>query len=431
MPESSIKLPAWVQVRKSLLSQEKIDRLLSIKPEEVNKPLLLELFSRRATKLDNGTYKVDEPYMHPTQEFILPANTLVNQPTTQLTTAGLYIYNMHIIAPCFGEMIPYINEPVNSKVNERVLKTIASALLNKKISTKNYKLYNNRLTRLASCCGFLMDGLSEDLITPNPVVEKAKRELFEKYKDEIKKNNSTLYVDKIENKLLEIAENELKMSPNYTLYQKGGKPSFSNNYKNNMLTVGPLMDPITGKYIIATNSYDEGVNLESFAVACNKAIYASYNRGVKTQDGGAMTKYLYALMHSIQSGKTGSDCRSTKYRDVLLTKKNVDKYLYRYIWTGKVKDGRHELLELTDDNINDYIGKVIKLRSPMYCKTPGNTICSVCLGSMFERMGLKNIGLTTTTPSSVIMNKSMKAMHDISVKLADIDLYKYIKKVKD
>ena len=101
-----LKLPAWVQVRKSLLSKDNIDRLLSIKPEEVNKPLLLELFSRRATKLDNGSYKVDEPYMHPTQEFILPANTLVNQAATVLTTAGLYIYNMHIIAPCFGTMIP-------------------------------------------------------------------------------------------------------------------------------------------------------------------------------------------------------------------------------------------------------------------------------------------------------------------------------------
>lgn len=427
-----LKLPAWVQVRKSLLSKDKIDRLLSIKPEEVNKPLLLELFSRRATKLDNGSYKVDEPYMHPTQEFILPANTLVNQAATVLTTAGLYIYNMHIIAPCFGTMIPYINEPVNGKVLGKISKTIATALLDKKISPQNYKLYNNRLTRLASCCGFLMDGLSEELITPNPVVEKAKKELFEKYKDEIKKNNSTLYVDKIENKLLEIAENELKMSPNYTLYQKGGKPSFSNNYKNNMLTVGPLMDPITGKYIIATNSYDEGVNLETFAVACNKAIYASYNRGVKTQDGGAMTKYLYALMHSIQSGKPGSDCKSTKYRDVLLTKKNFDKYVYRFIWNGKKdKDGNNIIIELTEDNIDEYIGKVIKLRSPMYCKVPGNTICSVCLGSVFERMGLKNIGLTTTTPSSVIMNKSMKAMHDISVKLADIDLFKYIKKVKE
>ena len=427
-----LKLPAWVQVRKSLLSKEKVERLLSIKPEEVNKPLILELFSRRATKLENDTYKVDEPYMHPTQEFILPANTLVNQPNTLLTTAGLYVYNMHIIAPCFGTMIPYVNEPVDGKVNGKISNTIASALLNKKISTANYKLYNNRLTRLASCCGFLMDGLSEDLIIPNPAVEKAKKELFEKYKDEIKKNNSTLYVDKIEKKLLEIAENELKMSPNYTLYQKGGKPSFSNNYKNNILTVGPLMDPITGKYVISKNSYDEGVDLETFAVACNKAIYASYNRGVKTQDGGAMTKYLYALMHSIQSGKRGSDCRTTKYRDVLITKKNSDKYLYRYIWTGKKdKDGSHVLLELDESNINEYVGKVIKLRSPMYCKHSGNTICSVCLGTVFERMGLKNIGLTTTTPSSVIMNKSMKAMHDISVKLADIDLYKYIRKVND
>lgn len=38
-----LKIPAWVQVRKSLLSKEKVERLLSIKPEDVNKPLILEL----------------------------------------------------------------------------------------------------------------------------------------------------------------------------------------------------------------------------------------------------------------------------------------------------------------------------------------------------------------------------------------------------
>lgn len=430
MAENLIKAPEFAIIRKRMLNQEQIDRLLSIKSDEVNKVLLVELFSNKATKREDGTYSVEEPYMYPSQEFILPANTLPNNKETILTTAGLYIFNLHMISAAFGSIIPYINKTIDSKVKDELYDKLSTLIIEKKLQVKQFKVFQDRLSRLASSCGFLMDGLSKECLIPFPAVEKAKKELFEKYKDEIDKNNSSLYIEKIEKTLLEIARNELKQYTGYTMFQKGGKPDFGNNYKNNMVTVGPMPDLINGGRVICKNSYDEGLDLASFATHCNKAIYASYMRGVKTAEGGTMTKYLYALMHNVVAGPDGSDCKSDMYKEVLITKENKKNYIYRYIYEGKKNsNGDRIYTELTKENIDNYIGKTVKMRTPLFCRSSSNAICNVCLGNLYKNLGIKNIGLTTTRASSSIMYVEMKAMHNMSLKLKEINVFDYITKI--
>ena len=428
------KVPAFVYLRKRMLNEKQIEHLRSLNGDEITKVTILELFSRKAHKIeeDGGIrYEVDEPYMYPSNEFILPANSLPNQKETVLTTAGLYILNIHVIIPAFEDLIPYVNVTLDKKEKEKLVETISNLVLNKKISTEQFALYQDRLTRLASCSGFLVESMSAGLITPFPAVEKAKKELFEKYKDEINNNNITLYLNKIEKKLLEIAKNELKYDKSYTVFKKGGKPDFNNNYAKNMVCVGGMVDPVTGEYVIVKNSYNNGPDLKNYHVSCNKLIYGSYNRGVKTQYGGSLTKYLYRLMHAVVAAPDGSDCGSELYREVVLTKENKNNYRYRYIYEGKKdKNGKKLYTCLNDDIINDYIGKKVKLRSPMYCKQKGNEICNICLGDLYKKLEIKNIGLTSTRASASVMYVSMKAMHDVSIKDKAIDIFKFIKKVK-
>ena len=76
--------------------------------------------------------------------------------------------------------------------------------------------------------------------------------------------------------------------------------------------------------------------------------------------------------------------------------------LDRYIQKGK------SLVLLTPDNINSYIGKIVNLRSPMYCKD--NHICNKCAGELYYKMGIDNVGLISNVigTSMTTLEKIMK-----------------------
>jgi len=117
-----------------------------------------------------------------------------------------------------------------------------------------------------------------------------------------------------------------------------------------------------------------------------------------------------------------SDCGTKLLFEFLLTDKQYGKFKYRY-----VKDSSGKLVELNDDNKSQYIGKKVKMRSPLYCK--GDKICNKCAGNYFYKIGIKNIGLLTNTIGGTILNKSMKAFHDSTVHLATINIDDYIVQV--
>ena len=80
----------------------------------------------------------------------------------------------------------------------------------------------------------------------------------------------------------------------------------------------------------------------------------------------------------------GSDCGTVKTLTVTIPK-NTDDYGYRYI----VENGK--LKCLTPDIIGNYIGKEVKMRSPMYCLAK-DCICSKCAGENFYKLGKRAIG---------------------------------------
>jgi hypothetical protein len=67
-----------------------------------------------------------------------------------------------------------------------------------------------------------------------------------------------------------------------------------------------------------------------------------------------------------------------------------------------------------------YIGKRVKLRSPMYCK--GENLCNACAGNAFYNQGIKNVGLTTASIGSDFLNLLMKAFHDSTLSFVSIDV---------
>lgn len=116
-----------------------------------------------------------------------------------------------------------------------------------------------------------------------------------------------------------------------------------------------------------------------------------------------MTKQLLAAFQSEVLDEPGTDCHTKNTLDVLLTKKNSKDFLYRYI----VEGGKYVCL--TPEVINSYVGKTVKMRSPMMCK--GDKYCNICAGEMNYKLGNLNIGLGCAKISTTLQRLGMKKFH--------------------
>ena len=67
------------------------------------------------------------------------------------------------------------------------------------------------------------------------------------------------------------------------------------------------------------------------------------------------------------------------------------------------------------------------MRTNLFCRD--EDFCNVCAGDYFYDIGVHNIGNTSTKSSSTMMNKSLKAMHDVSMDVVTINPFDYITKI--
>ena len=101
----------------------------------------------------------------------------------------------------------------------------------------------------------------------------------------------------------------------------------------------------------------------------------------------------------------------------MLTPKNVKQYMYNNIIGTNGK-----LTELNSQNKDRFMNKRVKMRMAYLC--PHEKPCNACAGNFYYKLGIKNVGLTLMQVFSIYKNKSMKAFHDSTVQLTEIDTMK-------
>ena len=122
-------------------------------------------------------------------------------------------------------------------------------------------------------------------------------------------------------------------------------------------------------------------------------------------------------MQSETLGDPGSDCGSLGYLSIVIPQKGYDDFTYRYIIEG------NKLVCLTPDVITKYIGKKVKLRSPMYCIGVGKEkcLCNMCAGDLYYKLGKKHIGLLCSRPAETTKRLGMKKFHENLIKTNQIN----------
>ena len=394
------------------LSQEEVKELMDIVPGTVTLEMLRGYFA--------VFYGSDKPRFNTFDKFILKKDTWFNDSDVE-TTVGRYLANITMFPQPFLEKYGYQNETFKKGYLEKIEALMGNMVLNDEMSVEDYYSYINTGEWLGmSQTYYLSPTMDYDINIPIPEVIQLRDELFEKYKDGIRRGDSNV-ASKIEKEVLALAEKKIKEKGNaaYDFFASGvGK--FGNNYKKTSIMAGAIENPYTKKLDILKSNYIDGIDIKEFPKFTNLTIIGGYSRGVETMTSGYETKKINNAMQTLVLDDKDTDCGTKQYNRVTITKDTSVLFIDRYIIDG----GR--LVLLSSDNINKYIDKEVLLRSPMFCK--GDRICNKCAGELFYKLGVKNAGLLTSTLSGTLMNLSMKKFHDATVKFKKVDIEKYIKK---
>lgn len=390
-------------------SQKK--ELLSLKPDDITAEFMYDNMAHKTKKSEKFT--VIPPKYNTNDTFYLEKNEYFNTERV-LTNVGLFIYNKRIIEHCgFEKIVGYINTPIDAKVHKKIEATLVDALIEKKITPEQMAKYFNTYQWLAMQFNTIFAAsFTMDSITPKKNIIAERDKLLKDNKERIENGDIKVIID-IEDKLVKKAETELKGDPGMEMYDSGARASFDNAYKNCQIMKGAVYSQ--GKWHVIPNNYSEGLQKEDISSYANAMINGQYPKSVGTQTSGYLLKRLVAANQSVVADEPGSDCKTKHTLSVTITNDNKDLFIDRYI------DVNGKLVMLDKATIGKYIGKTVKLRSIMYCKSKTG-VCNKCIGERWYKIGIRNVGLSSMKVASTMLNLNMKKFHDANAKLYTIDI---------
>lgn len=405
-PSNGTKVSGWD------ITLEEKEWLLHLHRKDITAELM-EAMLADTSEVVNGKFKTIKSRFQPDDEFVLKPNECFNK-TEVRTNVGLLIFNKLLIEENFSGIVGYINTPINKKNQSQLEAKLSKALLNDKITVEQFRRYLDDTQWLAMQFNSILSGsFTMKTLKPNQKAIKVRDKLL-KDNDTAIKDGDVLTAVQIENEVKKIAREDLEGDPGMDLYDSGARGSFDNNYKSIALMKGPVFNPTTGRWDVVQSNFMEGIHKEEIPVYGNSVVTGAYPKAVGTQVSGYLSKQLTAAFQGIVLDKPGSDCHTKGYLDIVVTPWLKKDIMYSYMIEGD------RLVVLDDDNFDKYVGKRVKLRNPMFCI--GEKLCRACAGTMFDKLGIENIGLTTAKVSSTLLNLNMKKFHNSTASIHHIDL---------
>lgn len=366
-----------------------------------------------------GAFGDRPPKFHPYDFITIPPDSYgppnKRNKNSFVTTIGIWIFNKAFLEKDFFDLFGYFNKTIDDKTFNKINDKMSYALLEDKITLRQLMDYVEKTQKFQPYCNILAPSVTVNCMEIPKKIRKLKAELFKKYEKELAANDPVVS-QKIENILLDECKKILKDDEFMDLVRSGARLKWGNNFKNMYVFRGAVKesDPTKAGYAIIKSNFVEGISAEDYTDFANSLTGGPYSRAKKTEVGGAWEKMFVRAFQHLRVLPEGTDCGTKRYLTVKLDKNNIEDWIYSYVVEG------NNLVELTSDNLDKYIGKTVKLRYSGLCESKEG-ICSKCAGHLFNRIGMSEIGIASYQICSVIKNKSMKAFHDSTVKITDIE----------
>jgi len=327
------------------------------------------------------------------------------------TTAGLWVFNKLFIEP-LSDILGYINEPVTNDVLEDINNKLSYAILDDKITIRQLKNFIENTQVVMSCCSALASSHTKNIFTMQQLINKKKEELLSDPKIKAGIDSGDLAtVKSFEKTLIDTAKDILKDDPCLDMFESGARSTYGNNFMTMYLMKSTIKDT-SGNYHVITNSYIDGMDPKQYTQITDNGVLGSYARSCLTAKGGYLETLFKMSVAHLKLGPKGSDCGTKRYVVVDLDKKNKNDWMYSYMISSS-----GQLIELTPEVIDKYIGKKIHVRFSSLCEMEHGLICEHCAGTLFRRIGIDNIGLAGAIPMSSLKNYYMKQMHSNETKV--------------
>lgn len=325
------------------------------------------------------------------------------------TIIGCFIANYVMLASVIkNASVPYVKETWNIRKIEKILSNL---VLENKITVAQYLQYIEQGTKLAHCGEIFQPTMSErSIMVPKSILKR---------RDELIKEAGTTITDPvvasaIEKEVVALYKEYIGNDP-VAGYMESSKKSYNVHAKNMFLFIGAVSDfggDATDIQIVP-KSLSEGMSVENFAIQANSIRKGSYARGVETQEGGALTKWITRVFQDVRliPGDCGSKQGETLTFDKVIPPTS---FIGRYVISG------NSLTRITTDNVKSFEGKTVILRSPRFCNQPDG-LCTTCMGEIFKTLEITSPGQLAIAPTSAMMGAMMSAMHVESLEVLPID----------
>lgn len=363
---------------------------------------------------------VKDPLFKPSDKLELNPGDLPIVKKKETTTLGRYIFNYLFFCNILKDKPEVLNniEYINEMTGVGPVESIFNSLL------RENKIEVSYYGKFVDTCSFLQD-LSRIFtvvctpknITPPPGLDEVKKKLTKEYDDKYGKgwSNNVQLVASYTEELKKVDKEYLKDD------RSTGKlmiPKVTENSRVKMYISFGIDRGMDENSVYVGDSLSDGypVDKDKLATIYNSIIFGSFSRGNETVKGGVLAKAL--LRSGLNCVISPGDCGTNLYLEVLFTEENCKSYLDRYMVTP---NGIAPI-----ENPKELIGKVVKVRSPMFCRLEGKRFCSSCVG---KAIGDRKFGipLLLTDIGGTILNSSMKAMHDTSIKKIKVTVADIIK----
>lgn len=390
---------------------------LAILPDEDIEEKFIKKTKGKIEVLVNDTWEEltginSNPIFGLKDEITLSNNDLENIDGNVNTTIGRAIANKILLVNPFGKKIPYIN---NSFSVSDIEKKVAEGFINKSIKVPEYIKFTNGATFLGGLSMITNVSATPKNILPPPGLNefknKTKKEFDNKYGPGWVKDRAKCV--EFQEELKKFDSEWLKDDP--TLGKLLNKKIKDNARVKMYLTFGPEVgfDKEGNDMTFIENSLMEQYPKDKKEISAmfNSSRSGSFDRGNETQKGGAAAKDI--LRSTSSYNIDGNDCGSKLGLTITINKDNASGFKNRY----RLNNNKLELIS----NPESLIGQTIVIRSPMYCKNKDSSYCKTCVG---EVMGnFKNgVSLSVLNISNVLLNTSMKSMHNTQVSLMNFNI---------
>lgn len=313
----------------------------------------------------------------PSQDIILGIYTLSTNQFSKLKNIVDYknvqvTESVKILNECFPEDYPLINYPVGKKELLKILNDIKEKYSEDEVGKTLDKIKE---------VGFKYS----TIYGPSLSLQSFEIKNSARLRDKIYKDGTVL--EQLERLNSDETTNFLKNNFKYSYLIESGARGSWDQAKQIVFSRGYVSD-FNGmiKTIPIVHSLLEGLDQEEFfnsTYGCRKGLL---DVALNTGSSGYLSRKLLFTGANLELSEDLDDCQTQEYLEVFVSDDKKSRMLLERYFLNE----NNELEKITKENRKNLIGKTIKLRSPIFCKS--ESVCHKCYGDLWKYLHSQFIG---------------------------------------